>query len=178
MGAGDVGADAYGNTTRLSTSEQQYYINLALSKGASRADVDSFIQNNGVNDLGRIVSALGLSSGNVPIALSPGAGTGTGSYSAALVAGEPAPDQLHTLPYVATVPAPEQGAAAVLTSRATAADAQLFGTGAGGGSSAGPAGPAGLAGAAGAPGAATPFPIWALLAVGVVLGILLLRENG
>lgn len=88
MSVGDLGADEYGNVTRLSVAQQQYQINLAYSLGASRADVDAFIHSNGVNDLGRIVSALGLSTSTAR-STQPGPGTGTTSYSAAVEARDP-----------------------------------------------------------------------------------------
>jgi hypothetical protein len=170
MGAGDVGADAYGNTTRLSTSEQQYYINLALAKGASRADIDQFIANNGVNDLGRIVSALGLNTGNVPIAVSPGATVGTTSYSAGVQSAPP------EVPYVASVAAPQLGETAALTRSATADDGRLTGSGGGG---SGPSGPTGSVNVdVQAPAAAPAFPPWIWIAAAVaIVGLVLIRTK-
>lgn len=64
----------------LSVAEQQYWINAALAGGYARADIDSFIANNGTQDLPRIMSALAPNPG--PGA--PGPGTGAPSLSVAV----------------------------------------------------------------------------------------------
>jgi hypothetical protein len=153
MGVGDVGTDEYGNVTRLTAAQQQSYISSALALGASRADVDSFIANNGVNDLGRIVSALGLtgsSGGAFQVAahpaLSPGPGINSTSYSAGIQAGEyypnpfPAPDMTGAAQKYAT-PTPISNAGPfvstpddnVLTGEVVAPHGNVFGNGDSGG---------------------------------------------
>lgn len=118
MGLGDAGADEFGNTTRLSISQQQYFINLALSMGASQADIDAFIHNNGVNDLGRIVSALGLTTSPTP---SIGTSGTAPSYSAVIQATPPPP---------LAAPTPVSSAVGALT-QTSANDGSISGSGGG-----------------------------------------------
>lgn len=163
--------DEFGNTTTLSVVQQQYYINLAKSLGASQADIDSFIHNNGANDLGRIVSALGLSPSATPSA-SPGAGTGTTSYAASIINSAPEiPDQrtydsggfVGPPASAYAVPSPQSGGVGSLTV-ASADDGRLSGSGGGG-----PAGP--LSVSVGAPMVlpAAGVPTWAIVLAAVAL---------
>lgn len=116
--------DEYGNTRQFSVAEQQQYINGALALGASRADIDSFIANNGANDLFRINSALGLSTSSSP-STAPGPGTGTLSYSTA-IASMPAEPQPAAV--AATYATPTPIAAAQGLSLATAEDRRISGS--------------------------------------------------
>jgi len=184
MAIGDPGADEFGNTTILSAAQQQYYINLAKSLGASQADIDSFIHNNGYNDLARIVSALGLSPAARPSS-SPGAGTGTTSYAANIITSAP------QLPYGPTggFLTPEQqaaaegrpstystptGAGSQSLAIASPNDARISGSGGG------PAGPVNVSvtapGGGAAPAAGRGIPTWAILAAAAVVVVVLLRR--
>lgn len=159
MSVGDVGADEYGNVTRLSTSQQQYYIGLAKSLGASQADIDSFIHNNGYNDLGRIVSALGLS-GSSPSS-APGSGVGTSSYAAAIYA----------------TPTPVSSSASLAV--ASPSDGQIVGSAAGGGSGSDSLSVTVASPAAGAPVVvpASRIPAWAIVLGAAVLVLVFLERK-
>jgi hypothetical protein len=170
MAIGDPGADEYGNTTILSAAQQQYYINLAKTLGASTADIDSFIHNNGYNDLARIVSALGLSVSATPNQ-SPGSGTGSTSYtridSAPIgqtgVLTAPVAPGMPTGGFVPSTYSTPSGSQSLAI--ASPNDARISGSGAGGG----PSGPVSVSvtspGGAAGPG----IPTWALLAGAAVL---------
>lgn len=167
MAIGDVGADSYGNTTQLSSAQQQYYINLALSLGAPRADIDDFIHNNGANDLFRIVSALGLSPRSVS-APAPGPGTGATSYSASIQA---APAGIAVAQGVYATPTP---VSSPLGSLITSSPSDGMLSGSGGAAPIvnvdAPAAPAIVLPAAG-------IPTWAIIAAAVLLVVLFMDRS-